>query len=561
MQQTKLIATYSRVSTSNQEEQKTIQTQLLTLKEFSEKNNYTIVREYTDDGWSGDVLARPALDKLRHEAKKKLWDAVLVYDPDRLARRYSYQELVMDELKEAGIEVIFVTIAAPKNSEDKILHGVRGLFAEYERAKISERFRLGKLRKIKEGHLLVSEPLYGYRYTPKHDNTHGYYEIEPEEARVVKLIFDWVANEGLTLRKVVKRLQALGVSPRRSKRNVWNTSTLSTLLRNKGYIGQAHWGSTFAVVPKNPTNKEKYRKTKKTSRIIKPEEEWYTIPIPAIIDSTVFNKAAFQLAENFKLLAQRNKKNDYLLAGKIYCSCGKRRFGEGPQRGKYLYYRCADRVYSFPLPCVCKEKGVNARITDELVWQKVTNLMTSPTLLLQQAERWLRSRKTQSADLIADIPRLEREIEKLKTEEERYNKAYGAGLFTMEQLTEYTIPVREKMSALELQILLARQQQTSAEVMVIPNQNEIQIFCTKVAEFLEDLNFQAKRDIILNVIEKVVGTPNQLQVYGYIPVTVNQNVAFKSNHRYGVNTIRHNDTANETKYIPIEFTIKLNGSH
>src|SRR3989344_9581018 len=101
----KLIATYSRVSTSTQEDQQTIQTQILTLKEFAEKNGYTIVQEYIDDGWSGDVLARPALDKLRQDTKEKIWDAVLIYDPDRLARRYSYQELVMDELREAGIEV------------------------------------------------------------------------------------------------------------------------------------------------------------------------------------------------------------------------------------------------------------------------------------------------------------------------------------------------------------------------------------------------------------------------------------------------------------------------
>jgi site-specific DNA recombinase len=137
-----------------------------------------------------------SLDDLRNDAKKKIWQAVLVYDPDRLARRYSYQELVSDELREAGIELIFVTVPAPKNSEEKILHGVRGLFAEYERAKIAERFRLGKLRKIKEGHILTSEALYGYKYIPKSGAIHGYYEVNPKEARVVKMIFEWVANEG-----------------------------------------------------------------------------------------------------------------------------------------------------------------------------------------------------------------------------------------------------------------------------------------------------------------------------------------------------------------------------
>src|SRR3989344_5425338 len=116
-----LIAVYARVSTARQAEEGTIETQLSAVREFAEKNSYTIVKEYIYNGWSGDMLARPQLDQLRQDAKGKIWEAGLIYDPDRLARRYSYQELVMDELREAGIEMIFVTVSAPKNSEDKIL--------------------------------------------------------------------------------------------------------------------------------------------------------------------------------------------------------------------------------------------------------------------------------------------------------------------------------------------------------------------------------------------------------------------------------------------------------
>jgi site-specific DNA recombinase len=86
---TKLIAIYARVSTARQEEDGTIGTQLGVLREFAQQNNYTVVKEYIDDGWSGDILARPSLDDLRQDAKRKLWEAVLIYDPDRLARRYS----------------------------------------------------------------------------------------------------------------------------------------------------------------------------------------------------------------------------------------------------------------------------------------------------------------------------------------------------------------------------------------------------------------------------------------------------------------------------------------
>jgi len=222
----KFVCFYERVSTSGQEEAQTIQNQDMVLEELAKKNGYVVVKKYIDEGWSGDTLIRPALDELRQDAKKKMWDAVIVYDPDRLARRYSYQELVMDELREAGVEVIFITVSSPKNSEDKILHGVRGLFAEYERAKIAERFRLGKLRTVKEGHVIANAP-YGYKYILKNKENgilHGYYEIVEDEARVMRMIFGWVANEGETIRGVIKRLKVLEIKPRKSKKGVWSTS-------------------------------------------------------------------------------------------------------------------------------------------------------------------------------------------------------------------------------------------------------------------------------------------------------------------------------------------------
>ena len=530
MENTKLIAIYLRVSTSNQEEQQTIKTQLLAVNEFAKKNGYQIVREYVADGWSGDMLARPGLDQLRQDAKEKIWDAVLIYDPDRLARRYSYQELVMDELVEAGVEVIFVTIPAPKNSEDKILHGVRGLFAEYERAKIAERFRLGKLRKIKEGNILVSEPLYGYRYIPKKDTRHGYYEINEDEANVARMIFNWIANEGLTLRKVVRRLHEQKIKPRKSKRGVWNTSTLSTMLRNRAYIGEAHWGSSYAVVPEKPLKIEKYKKMKKTSRRIKPKEEWFIIPVPAIIEKDLFERVRAQLERNFAL-CKRNKKNQYLLAGKIWCDCGKRRVGEGPQQGKHLYYRCTDRTLSFPLAPKCREGGINARIADQFVWKRFMGLIGSPELLNRQISRWMSYRKKNAKTPIDDIGNIGKEIIKLKDQEDRYNKAYGAELFDIEKLKEYTTPLRERIVYLESQITRAKEESNEINFSMIPSRREIEQFSRKATGILNNLSYEIKRDIILNVVEKIVGTKEKLKVYGHIPISINNNVEFKTSYR------------------------------
>jgi len=535
----KLVAVYGRVSTSNQEQEGTIESQLLAVREFAKKNGYIIIKEYLDEGWSGDTLVRPALDQLRMEVKQKMWEGVLIYDPDRLARRYSYQELVMDELREAGIEVIFITTPAPKNPEEKVMYGMRGIFSEWERMKISERFRLGKVRKVKEGHLLVSQPLYGYKYIPKDGDKEGYYEINPSESKVVKMLFTWVGNEGLTLRKIVKRLQELGIKPRKSKRGVWNTSTLSTLFRNKAYIGEARWGSSYAVVPENPINKEKYRKLKKSSRRTKPEEEWVAskIPVPVIIDKELFYKVRKRLETNFEL-SHRNSKNEYLLGGKIYCVCGRRRTGQGALHGKHLYYRCTDSVLRHPLPKLCYEKSVNARTADKLVWNKMVKLLTSKELLKAQASRWLQQRKNKTKLNQGDLGAMVKEIDKLKEQDDRYNKAYGAGVFTIEKLKEYTLPIAEKISSLESQIAKYKQERDKVATL-LPKESEIESFTEETKKVIKTFDFAMERAVIINSINKIIGTKTELKVTGCIPINspvfapiYAQNVVFNSISRY-----------------------------
>ena len=393
----KLVALYARVSTSNQEDQKTVEAQISEVKEFA-KDKYTIVAEYIDEGWSGDILERPRLDQLRLDAKLKLWEAVICYDPDRLGRQLFHQQIVITELKQREIEILFVTMPPIKTFTDELLFGVRGLFAAWEKGKIAERFRIGKVNRVKNGHVLTTEAPYGLTYIPNTgkrgsgDYVIGHYEINEYEAKILEGIFKMVADDRLTLRGVVKELQRLGIPPRKSSRGVWATSTLTTMLRNKTYIGEAHWGKSYAVVPENPYKIEKYRKQKKTSRRDRPEEKWYIIPVKGIINKDLFERTGVQLRKNFETLG-RNKKNDFLVVGRVFCTCGGRRCGEGVQHGKYLYYRCENRVRTFPLPPTCKESAIDAKIADRRIWQKLEEFMKSPKMLREQSEKWQKSGK------------------------------------------------------------------------------------------------------------------------------------------------------------------------
>ncbi len=559
MNENKLIAIYARVSTTNQENEGTIETQLSAVNNYISENGYIVVKKYIDEGWSGDSIARPALDQLRMDAKKKIWNAVVMYDPDRLARRYSYQELIMDELREGGTDVLFVTTPTPKNGVEKILYGVQGLFAEYERAKIGERFRLGKVRKAKEGHVIATEAPYGYKFILKHgkrgdpDFKQGYYKINKYESSIVKEIFSWVANEGLSLRKVILKLKDQGVKPRKSLRGVWNTSTLSTLIRNKTYIGEGHFGATVSVVPVNPKNKDLYKKNKKSSRRSKPESEWIKIATPRIIDDDLFYRAGKRLRENFEQ-SPRNTKNEYLLSGRIWCSCGCRRGGEGPQKGKHLYYRCTDRVRRFPLPRSCNEKGLNARIIDQTVWGKIIELMSSPALLENHIERWFENSNKNTSSILINADILHEEINEINKQIARYVEAYGVGALTLDGLQTFTTPLKKRIIHLNSQIKEIPHTKEIEIIKAKPTSEELNEFSRKAIEGLRNLNFITKKAIVGNIIKKVICIKNELKVFGYIPI---ENVNVFTSDRYLPGTNRHLKSDDESQGIPFEIKINM----
>lgn len=537
-----LVSLYARVSSQRQEQEQTIETQLLAIRDYAKSNNLTIVKEYKDDGWTGTILARPALDELRLDAKNKIWEGVVVYDPDRLARKYSYQSLIIDELEETGIKVLFVTTPPAKSDEDKLLYGVKGLFAEYERARIADRFRLGKLRKAREGNVVTSDAPYGYTYIPKQGQKEGYYEINPTEAEVVKMIFTWVGEQGMTIRKITKKLQELHIAPRKSKRGVWNNSTLVTLLRNETYIGKAHYLKSYGVIPEKPLKHEKYKRIKKTSRKMRDREEWIAIPTKKIIDEELFNKTREQLRINFEL-CQRNRKNDYLLSARIYCTCGNRRAGEGAQKGKHLYYRCTERVKNYPLPPKCLEGGINARIADKLVWQGITKLMSNPKHIKAQAERWVEQKNTKVTHADGSRELLEKELEKLKKEEQRYLKAYGAELITFNKLQELIGDLKTRQTSIDGQISTLVEQTTNTD-LIMPSDAQIEAFAKRSTEALPNIAFEIRMAIVRKLVDKIISNQQEMTVYGSLPIG-------KENNYVGFWSISRNCWASKCREVDI----------
>lgn len=170
------VALYARVSSPKQEQEATIDSQLRLLQEYAASHSYQVLPEdiFIDNGASATRLDRPALNRLRDAARQGEFEAVLIWDPDRLARSYPHQWLLVEEFQKMNCPMVFLQNPFGDSPQGKLLAQVQGIIAEYERAQILERTRRGKLEKARRGDYLSWAPqTYGYTYIPKRSGLPG----------------------------------------------------------------------------------------------------------------------------------------------------------------------------------------------------------------------------------------------------------------------------------------------------------------------------------------------------------------------------------------------------
>jgi len=242
----KTAAIYARVSSDKQKEENTIASQTAALTAFAAEQGYAVPTEwiFEDEGYSGASLIRPGLERVRDLAAEGQLDAVLVYAPDRLSRRYAYQILLIEELGRAGVETLFIRSPRATTPEDQLLLQFQGMIAEYERAQILERSRRGKRHRARQGQVSVlSGAPFGYRYVRKNEQSAAYYEINEVEAPVVRWVYERYTIDGLSIGAITRLLNEQRILTRKQTGR-WERSTVWAMLRNPAYKGAAGFGKT-----------------------------------------------------------------------------------------------------------------------------------------------------------------------------------------------------------------------------------------------------------------------------------------------------------------------------
>jgi site-specific DNA recombinase len=516
-------ALYARVSTARQEQEQTVASQVAALEQAADALGVTVAAEhrYIDDGVSGSRLDRPGLDALRDAAADGLLDVVLIYCPDRLARSYVHQHVLIEELTKHGMHVHFVERPVGDRAEDRLLVQMQGVIAEYERAKIVERTRRGKLHKLRAGHLLPysSAAPYGYAIVRVGDGPRRLV-VDEVEAAQVRAMYRWVLDDGLSARAVAKRLNAERVPPRRAA--LWTQGTIFRILTNPAYIGRATYNRRVAIEPARPRHPGRYRKQLKSSLRWRPQAQWLWVPIPAIIDEEVQGAVRQALAKH-KVWSPRNVHHEYLLRGLVVCgACGLRmdcaHQARPAQPYEYFYYACRhhDPVESGRVQR-CTGRRVRRDDLDAVVWDALGSWIQSPQLLVEEIAAWRTSREG-AGEVVRDLARLERVQRQTGLQIERLIDAYQRGALSVEELRAR----RERLDATSA-AARARAEELAAQEMDRARLDrlgeDLAAFAATLRSGLAHLDFAGRQRLVRLLLQRVVITGDHVAIEHAIPLS------------------------------------------
>src|SRR5215831_16534800 len=264
-------AIYARVYSERQEKEHTIGSQVEALRAYAAKNGMDVVEEFTDEGYSGARLDRPALDRMRDLAERHGFEVLLSYCTDRLARKFVLQALILDELERFGVKTIFIEGGAADDPLSKLMQ-ITGAVAEFERAKITERYRRGKLYRARCGEIVSPDVPFGYVKIPRRDGVPAHAEILEAEAVVVRRIFNSYVKRDLTVRQIAKQLTLDRISTAKAARQ-WSWSAVDRILHEEAYIGTCYYNRKQCV----PIDGAYGKKRQRFKCTLRPKEEWIAI--------------------------------------------------------------------------------------------------------------------------------------------------------------------------------------------------------------------------------------------------------------------------------------------
>ncbi len=520
-------ALYARVSTDAQQKEGTINSQVIELKRQIEAAGDVLVKEYIDDGYSGTLLDRPALDQMRTDAKADVFDAIYFLDTDRIARDIAYQTIIIGELIKYRKRIIIKGKDYVNNPENKFTVTVLGAVAELERAKIMERNARGRLHKMRMGHLGSSgHRTFGYDYVRKTPDAPGALAVNEEQAAVVRSIFEMFASGDFGLVTISRFLEERGVLTQRGK-ELWDNDRMKYILANETYAGTRYFNRITAATD---ADRMEGKRVVRGKWVYRDRAEWIAVKVPAIVSRELFDKVQEKLRKHNERYC--TPVTHYLLSRLVQCGvCGgscssSRRYHKvvRPSGKVSVYhqasYRCTRRARQNGHARTMIERCSNSMIGTHILESKVFEMIRE-TLLDPEKLRSCCIENGNGLDDRSIARKLARVAGEMRVLDEKRRQLTNG--YAEEQITgdDY---IRASRTLDKKQESLTRKKVELAAALRSPQHEDfvdasVRQFCASAnARFQACTDFDAKRQFLVGHIERVIYNRYKVTITGSVPI-------------------------------------------
>jgi site-specific DNA recombinase len=482
------------------------------IRAFCARNNFELARVFRDEGYSGATAERPGFKEMMEWARSKRFDVLVIWKLDRLFRDTKLTLQTVDELASLDIEVRSVQETFTHDSNGRFLLTIFAAGAEKERRDIALRMHSGRLASARRGTWVAGggTPPYGYRYDPSTKRL----VIVEQEAAVVRNLFKWLIEEKLSLYKIQARMNDLRIP------------TKFDLLGRKKNQGHSHWWAkrTIGRIVSNEVYQgtftfRKYTKlgSVRGKRNLRPKEDWVSVKTPQIISEATFAKAAEQLRHN-SANSPRRTKTLFLLRGLLLCGHDNRRIQAArrlsDRGGECKYYFCSGTRKSVT-SVLCPSRSVSESRVVPPVWDKLTELLTNPALVLDEIRRY-RERAINPRNVADQIQQLEARKSALDQRKRRLVELYIEGSVDKGRFRAESLKLRLEMDRVDRETEEARSTLVTTEETRARASTVREVY-EKYKDRLSQASDQVKRELLTLFVNNIVIRDDDLVIQVNLP--------------------------------------------
>jgi DNA invertase Pin-like site-specific DNA recombinase len=518
-------ALYARVSTDAQQKEGTIESQLAELRKQIAAAGHELVEEYIDDGHTGTLLDRPALNRMRADVKTDRFDRIYFLAADRIARDVEYQRIIVGELLKHGKQITINGKDYVQNPENKLTLTMLGAFSEFERAKIIERTTRGRLHRLRMGEMSSNgHRIFGYHYVKKTSTAPATLAINEEQAAVVRSIFEMFASGEFGLVTISRHLEEHRILTSTGRQR-WDNDRIKSILMNETYTGTRYFNRIVHATDANREGKKVIR----GQWIFRDRSEWIAVKVPAIVSRELFDKVQDKLREHDARYCQ--PVTHYLLSGLVQCGvCGNgcssfRRWQKvvRPSGGVSVYhhaaYRCNRRArennHDRTQIDRCTNSEISTHILEGHVFEMVREAMLDPGKLRGCVDsgagiddRTTARELTKVAQKIGALDHARRELISRYAADQMTGDEYIAANRALDEKLERLVRAKAKLAG----ALRPTHHEDFVDASIL------QFCATARARLQACSDFDTKRQFLVDYIERVTYNRYHVTIVGSIPV-------------------------------------------